>query len=223
MTGAVVTFDLFSALLDSRAGGAAALDGLARDRGWEVVGSQLYDAWDPRNKAAQRDCRVWEPWRVPARRAMAAAYDSLALAGDPAEAVEVLVASMSEWPLWPDVATGLPAVREAGWRPGLLSSVDDDLFLSTAAADLVDHDVALSAERLGVYKPHAEAYRRAVELLDAPVHVPTSARDVRGALEAGIRVVRMRRPGHHLDPDGPTPDHEVDSTHDLPALLTTLA
>jgi FMN phosphatase YigB (HAD superfamily) len=153
---------------------------------------------------------------------MAAVYADLDLDGDPAEAVVVLATSMSEWPLWPDVATGLPAVRQAGWRPGLLSSVDDALFLSTAAAGLVDHDVALTSERLGAYKPHAEVYRQAVELLGDPVHVPTSARDVRGALEAGIRVVRMRRPGHHLDAGGPTPDHEVDSTHDLPAVLATL-
>ncbi|WP_432477281.1 HAD family hydrolase [Nocardioides sp. GXQ0305] len=222
MTAPVVTFDLFSALIDSRTGGSAALDELAHGRGWEVVGSQLYDAWDPRNKAAQRDCRDWVPWRVPARRAMTGAYEALALEGDPAEAVEVLAASMPGWPLWPDVATGLPLVREAGWRPGLLSSVDDDLFLSTAAAPLVDHEVALTSERLGVYKPHAAVYQQAVDLLGAPVHVPTSARDVRGALEAGIRVVRLRRPGHDLDPDGPRPHHEVDSTHDLPAALATL-
>ena len=129
---------------------------------------------------------------------------------------------MPDWPLWPDVATGLPEVRRAGWRPGLLSSVDDDLFLSTAAAALVDHDVALTSERLGVYKPHAAVYHRAVELLGSPVHVPTSARDVRGALEAGIPVVRMRRPGHEVDPDGPQPDHEVGSTHELPGVLATL-
>ncbi len=222
MTGRVVTFDLFSALLDSRSGGSAALDRLARARGWDVDGTQLYDAWDPRNKAAQRRCREWQPWRVPAGRAMAEAYDSLALRGDPAQAVEALVASMPDWPLWPDVATGLPEVRRAGWRPGLLSSVDDHLFLSTAAASLVDHDVALTSERLGVYKPHAAVYHRAVELLGSPVHVPTSARDVRGALEAGIPVVRMRRPGHEVDPDGPQPDHEVGSTHELPGVLATL-
>lgn len=218
----VVTFDLFSALLDSRTGGSSALDALARSRDWEVLGTQLYDAWDPRNKAAQRDCRVWQPWRVPAGRAMAAAYDSLRLAGDPAEAVEALVASMPRWPLWPDAEAGLPAVREAGWRTGLLSSVDDDLFLATAAAPLVDHEVALTSERLGFYKPHPEVYRAAVDLLGTPVHVPTSGRDVRGALEAGIRVVRLRRPGHELDPDGPVPDHEVDSIPDLPAALARL-
>ena len=222
MTAPVVTFDLFSALLDSRSGGSAALDALARNRGWEVAGTELYDAWDPRNKAAQRDCGEWQPWRVPAGRAMTEAYASLGLGGDPGEAVEALVASMPDWPLWPDVEAGMPHVREAGWRPGLLSSVDDDLFLGTAAAPLVDHDVALTSERLGVYKPHAAVYRAAVELLGSPVHVPTSARDVRGALEAGIRVVRMRRPGHEIDPDGPRPDREVDSVRELAAVLTTL-
>jgi len=218
----VVTFDLFSALLDSRSGGSAALDALARDRGWEVTGTRLYDAWDPRNKAAQRDCDGWQPWRVPAARAMSAAYATLGLEGDPAEAVAALTDSMPDWPLWPDVEAGMPQVREAGWRPGLLSSVDDDLFLGTAAAPLVDHDVALTSERLKVYKPHPEVYRSAVELLGSPVHVPTSARDVRGALEAGIRVVRMRRPGHELDPDGPRPDREVGSVAELADVLATL-
>ncbi len=222
MSGRVVTFDLFSALIDSRSGGSAALDVLAHDRGWEVVGTQLYDAWDPRNKAAQRDCGAWQPWVVPARKAMAEAYDSLALDGEPDDAVAALVASMPDWPLWPDVADGMPLVREAGWRPGLLSSVDDELFRSTAAADLVDHDVALTSERLGVYKPHPEVYRAAVDLLGDPVHVPSSARDVRGALEAGIRVVRLRRPVHALDPHGPAPDHEIDSVAELPAVLAAL-
>lgn len=218
----VVTFDLFSALLDSRTGGSAALDALAQDRGWPVVGTQLYDAWDPRHKAAQRDCAEWEPWRGPAGRALAAAYASLGLDGDPAEGVEVLVASLPEWPLWPDVREGLPLLSDR-WRVGLLSNVDDDLFAVTAAADLVEPGLALTSERLRVYKPSPEIYHRAVEALGSPVHVATSARDVRGALEAGIPVVRLRRPGHDLDPDGPTPDHEVTSTYDLPEALADLA
>jgi 2-haloacid dehalogenase len=169
----VVTFDLFSALIDSRSGGSAAFEALAQAHLWPVSWLQLYDAWDPRNKAAQRDCAGWEPWRGPAGRAGAAAYASLGLDGDPDEGVEALVRSMPEWPLWPDVPVGLPALREE-WRIGLLSSVDDDLFASTAAA-LVDHDVALTSERLGVYKPHAAMYRRAVAELGPLVHVATSA------------------------------------------------
>ncbi len=214
----VVTFDLFSALIDSRSGGSAALDALARAHDWRVSGLQLYDAWDPRNKAAQRDCAAWEPWRGPAGRALAAAYAHLGLVGEPAEGVEALVRSMPEWPLWPDVPAGLTALRDE-WRVGLLSSVDDDLFASTAAAPLLDDDVALTSERLGVYKPHAAIYRRAAGEYGPLVHVATSARDVRGALEAGIPTVRLQRPGHELDADGPRPTYEVASTVALPEML----
>jgi 2-haloacid dehalogenase len=218
VTRPVVTFDLFSALVDSRTGGAAALGELARRHGWEATGEQLYDAWDPRNKAAQRDCPRWAPWRVPARQAVVAAYAEVGVVGDPDEALEVLVGSMPDWPLWPDVPEGLTALA-GSVRVGLLSNVDDALFARTAASSLVDAEVALTSERLGAYKPQPEIYVRARERLGDVVHVPTSARDVRGALEAGIPVVRLRRPGHELDPDGPRPEHEVDSIDEIAELL----
>lgn len=217
----LLTFDLFSALIDSRTGGSAALASLAERHAWPVDGEQLYDAWDPRNKAAQGSAGRdggWAPWRATARSAMADAYRTLGVPGDPDEGVEALVASLPAWPLWPDVADGLPALA-AHARVGLLSNVDDELFASSAAAPLVDHDVALTSERLGVAKPHPEIYRRAVAEYGPLVHVATSARDVRGALQAGIPVIRLARPGHDLDPDGPTPPWTVDSVHDLPALL----
>ena len=47
----------------------------------------------------------------------------------------------------------------------------------------------------------------------------TSARDVRGALEAGITVVRLRRPGHELDPAGPAPRDEASDVRGVAALL----
>jgi 2-haloalkanoic acid dehalogenase type II len=217
----VVTFDLFSALIDSRTGGSAAFARLARARSWPVTGEALYDAWDPLNKAAQRDCVTWVPWREPASRAVERAYADLDLAGDAAADVEVLVSSLPDWPLWPDVAAGLPRLAESV-RVGLLSNVDDELFARTAAAPLVDPAAALTSQRLRAYKPHPEIYLRARERLPAMVHVATSARDVRGALEAGIPVVRLRRPGHELDPDGPRPAYEVDTVDDLPQVLAAL-
>jgi 2-haloalkanoic acid dehalogenase type II len=214
----VVTFDLFSALLDSRSGGAAALDELSRSRGWSVRGGELYDAWDGRNKAAQRDAARWVPWREPATTALAATYADLGLAGDAAADVESLVASLPSWPLWPDVAAGLPRLAES-YRIGLLSNVDDDLFTRTAAAPLVDPAAALTSQQLGAYKPHPAIYRRARERFPALVHVATSARDVRGALEAGLPVVRLRRPGHELDPAGPRPTYEAGSVDELARAL----
>lgn len=218
----VVTFDLFSALLDSRAGGCAAFDQLAGSRGWAVSGEALYDRWDAHNKAAQRDCTGWVPWRDPAAAALRRTYAELDVVGAVPDDLEVLVNSMADWPLWPDVAPGLPLVA-AGHRIGLLSNVDDEVFARTAAAPLVDADVALTSQRLQAYKPHAAIYLRARDSLGSMVHVAASARDVRGALEAGIPVVRLRRPGHELDPDGPAPTHEVDAVADLAPVITSLA
>jgi 2-haloacid dehalogenase len=224
----VVTFDLFSALLDSRSGGAAAFAGVARARGWPVDGETIYHRWDALNKAAQRDCASWVPFRELARGALEAAYAALGVRGSAADDIDDLIESMPDWPLWPDVAEHLPRWADdggvAGYRIGLLSNVDDDIFRSTRAATVVDPEVAMTSQRLGVYKPDQRIYTRARDQLGpGMVHVATSARDVRGALEAGCAMVRLRRPGHGLDPQAPAPPYEVDDVRDLPALLTEMA
>jgi 2-haloacid dehalogenase len=203
----LVTFDLFSALIDSRTGGSAAFAEIARDHGWEVDGSELYDRWDAANKASQRDLAAWVPFAEHCRRALAATYVGLRRAADADDDTERLLATVGDWPLWPDVAEGLPLVAERR-RVGVLSNVDDAVFARTRVAALVPDDGVLTSERLRAYKPAREFYERARTAAGgALTHVASSARDVRGALEAGIDVVRLRRPGHALDPDGPRPDH----------------
>jgi len=221
----LVTFDLFSALIDSRTGGSAALGALAAEHGWDVAGIDLYDDWDARNKASQKDVPhgdglPWVPFAEHCRRALAGTYAARGLSADAAADVEVLLASLPEWPLWPDVAAALPEVGRTH-RVGILSNVDDELFGRTRAAALVDDDAVLTSERLRAYKPHAELYLRARDA-DVAVHVPASARDTRGALEAGLTVVRVGRPGHRVDPAGPQPQHEVDSLAALPGVLARL-
>jgi 2-haloacid dehalogenase len=215
----LVTFDLFSALIDSRMGASAVLDGLAHARGWPVDGGTLYDVWDARNKASQRDLPTWVPFAEHCRRALAEAYAELDLPGHADEDVVVLLRSVADWPLWTDVAEGLPALA-AQHRIGILSNVDDDVFARTRVAELIDDAAVLTSERLGAYKPAPEIYRRARDRAGGDlVHVASSARDVRGALEAGIEVIRLRRPGHALDPTGPRPEREAGDLTELAALL----
>lgn len=215
----LVTFDLFSALVDSRTGGSAVLGRLAADRGWAVDGGRLYDEWDRRNKASQRDEPEWVPFAEHCRRALAAAYADLGLDGDAAADARLLNESVGEWPLWPDVAAQLPEFA-ATHRVGVLSNVDDAIFARTRVAPLVDDSAVLTSERLRAYKPARELYARAVERAGGELtHVATSARDVRGALEAGIAVVRLRRPGHDLDPAGPAPRDEATDIRGVAALL----
>jgi 2-haloacid dehalogenase len=109
------------------------------------------------------------------------------------------------WPLWPDVAEGLPALARTN-RVGILSNVDDDVFARTAVAGLVADGDVLTSERLRAYKPHPDIYQRARERAGGELlHVATSARDVRGAIEAGIEVIQLRRPGHEIHPSGLRP------------------
>lgn len=216
----VVTFDLFSALIDSRTGAASALQQTADSRGWPVTGAELYDVWDRHNKELQRNCRDWVPYRDLAAAAMAGAYEDLGLRGDPSGDAVELMATVSDWPLWPDVEEGLALLHEH-YRVGLLSNVDTVLFARTRAYPLVDATVAMTSEKLRAYKPDARIYHRARDELSGVgpmVHVASSARDVRGALQAGVSMVRLRREGHALDPEGPTPAHEagtVAELHDL--------
>ena len=215
----LVTFDLFSALIDARMGASAVLDGLARARGWPVDGGVLYDAWDVRNKASQRDPTDWVPFAEHCRRALAGAYAELGLTGDADADVVVLLRSVADWPLWPDVADQLPRLA-ARHRVGVLSNVDDDVFARTQVAQLVADDDVLTSERLRAYKPHPDIYRRARERAGGELlHVATSARDVRGATEAGIDVIRLRRPGHQLDPAGPAPAAEASDLEQVADLL----
>lgn len=211
---AVVTFDLFSALIDSRSGAGLALDRLAAERGWEVGGHAVYDAWDRRHKEAQRACLEWVPFDELARAALEAAYRELRLDGDAGEDLDRVLDSLPDWPLWDDVATVLPVLAQR-YRIGLLSNVDDRHFRRTAASGYVDPELAMTSERLRAYKPRPAIYRRARATLGRMVHVASSARDVRGSLEAGIAVVRLRRPGHELDPAGPRPSSEVGGLADL--------
>jgi 2-haloacid dehalogenase len=215
----LVTFDLFSALVDSRTGGSAVLGRLAADRGWEVDGERLYDEWDRRNKASQRDEPEWVPFAEHCRRALVATYAGLGLDGEATADARLLNESVAEWPLWPDVASQLPELGQR-YRVGVLSNVDDAIFARTAVAPLVDDAAVLTSERLRAYKPAPELYHRARERADGDLtHVATSARDVRGALEAGIRVVRLRRPGHQLDLAGPAPRDEANDVRGVAALL----
>lgn len=220
-----VTFDLFSALLDSRHGGSATFDRMAIERGWGVAGEDVYDHWDRLNKAGQGGQATasgrWLTYRDIAQAALAETYADLALAGEPDGDADVVIDEMADWPLWPAVADELPAL--SGYRVGLLSNVDDDIVANTAAAALIDPELWLTSQRLGAYKPSERIYTEARRVIGPLVHVATSARDVRGALEAGLPVVRLRRPGHELDPAGPRPPLVADAIAELPGLVAEAA
>jgi 2-haloacid dehalogenase len=218
----LVTFDLFSALLDSRTGASVFFDRLAGQRGWSRPGTEVYDDWDRRNKQLQRDVVGWRSFRQLSADALAGTYATLGLTGNPQQDAAGLLASAGTWPMWPDVTEGLRSVGRQH-RVGILSNVDGEVFIRTPVAPLIDDDYVLTSERLHAYKPSPVIYHRARDAARGAryVHVATSVRDVRGGLEAAIDVIRLIRPGHSAPDGGPAPRHVASSLSDVADLLTT--
>lgn len=225
MTVATLTFDVFSALTDSRSGGAAHLAAHAARRGWPRSGEEIYDRWDALNKELHRTIGSWMSFADLSAHAMGAALAELRLPTAEAPRVsEELLESMVDWPLWPDVTAG--SLRTLGrWRLGLLTNMDDHLLAGTAVMRLgsFESDLVVTSQRVQAYKPAALMYGRAAELLGPFVHVASSARDVRGALSAKVRCIRLARPGHALDPAGPAPRWTVTVIASLPEAITLAA
>lgn len=219
----VVTFDLFSALIDSRRGAGAAFTEIGAGHGWSMPGEEVYDVWDRYNKDLQRrtDAGARVTFRALSLDALRLAYDELGLRGRPEADLDLLWRSVARWPLWGDAEDGVSAVA-ARVPVGILSNVDDELAVTTRAYRLVDPRWVLSSEGLGAFKPSPAIYLRALRAAPGLVHVAASARDVRGALEAGIPTIRLARPGHRVDPEGPPPAIEVSDARDLPAALAQL-
>lgn len=216
----IVTFDVFSALIDSRAGGSAHFGTLGAERGWTVAGREVYDAWDWTNKAAHASEQQWRTFAEIAADALGDAYRQLGLAGDARADTAPLLDSMAGWPLWPDSPEMVDAVRAVA-RIGLLSNIDDAVLARTRVCDLpVEPALAVTSEQLRAYKPAALFYDRARERLGRFVHVASSARDVRGSLEAGLGVVRLVRDGHRLEPAAPAPSREATTADELRAAVT---
>jgi 2-haloacid dehalogenase len=217
----VVTFDVFSALIDSRTGGSRFLSGLLEQRGWAGAPTDLFDQWDSLNKGLHRAQREPATFRDLSVLALQRTYAS---AGLPADGVvqdaDALLASMADWPLWPDVSE--PSLRALPVDDlGLLSNIDDDLLGTTRVARLGVFDPAyvVTSERLGAFKPSGTFYERAAQRLGDFTHIASSARDVRGALSAGIDTIRLARPGHQVDPDGPVPTRTASGISELQQLL----
>jgi 2-haloacid dehalogenase len=215
-----VSFDVYSALIDSRRGAGRTFDVVSEARGWPRDGEELYVGWDARNKALHAQADGSETFRVLATRAMADLLTELGVEDDASAVTDAVLADAGSWPTWPDVTEGLTAVA-AEHSIALLSNIDDDILALTRFG--VDVPLWITSERAGSFKPSRGIYDFArTELGDDLVHVPASGRDVRGSLEAGLRIVRVVRPGYQVDPSGPRPEHEIDDLRELPSLLRTL-
>jgi len=126
---------------------------------------------------------------------------------------------------FPEVPQVLRRLKEAGFVTAILSNGSPAMLADAVAGaklgSLLDH--VLSVEEVGVFKPHARVYRLAVDRLGVPASAiafqSSNAWDAYAASAFGMRVVWCNRYGQRRERLPGTPDREIRSLAELPALL----
>jgi 2-haloacid dehalogenase len=217
MTDRWATFDCYGTLIDWHGGIRSVIERL-----WPGVDSERllrrHQAIEPLVQE-DRDMTYRE---VLARtlRAMAAVEDL------PLESADAyaLSESLPEWPPFPEVPPALQALRQSGWRLGILSNTDPELLAASIQQIGVPIDVLVTAKEAGSYKPALGHWQRFFELSGADraryVHVGASAfHDLAAVERLGLPGVWINR---LAEQSGVPRAAELSDLSDLPETLNGL-
>jgi 2-haloacid dehalogenase len=191
-----LVFDVFGTLVDWRSGIAEAF----RASGAAGDAEELADAWRARYRPILAEVNDGaRPWGDFDELHLATLDDLLAERGMdlPGAARRRLVSAWHRLDPWPDVRTGLDALRRQRIA-ATLSNGHLALLVDLARHGDLRFDCLLSAELARAYKPAAEAYRTAARLLGMEpgelMLVAAHPWDLQGAREAGLRTAFLDCP-----------------------------
>jgi 2-haloacid dehalogenase len=186
-----LTFDCYGTIADWNSCMLSALEPVAGAQAEALLGA--YHRAESILEAAPQ----WRPYRdvLTDGLALAAQRSGVALADGASGA---LVAAWPGMQIFPDVAEALTDLVRSGWRLGVLTNCDDDLFASTAAKLPVPAEVVVTAEQVRSYKPDLAHFRKFAELTGATpaswIHVANSwVHDILPASRMGLRSVWVDR------------------------------
>jgi 2-haloalkanoic acid dehalogenase type II len=146
----IVTFDCYGTLVDWEGGithafiEAAAEDGIRLGRE-EILA--MHTAIEP--KVESEPFRTYRDVLTETARRMALEFG---WAIDHPKA-RFLVESLPDWHVFHDTAPSLKRLRDAGYRLGILSNVDNDLLCETMRGFDVGIELVITAEQVQSYKP----------------------------------------------------------------------
>jgi 2-haloacid dehalogenase len=128
---------------------------------------------------------------------------------------------------FPEVREVLLSLRQSGFTTAILSNGSPAmLHAAVSGAGLTGlFDVVLSADAVGVFKTHPKVYQYALDELGVPASAvsfqSSNGWDAYAASDFGMRVVWCNRYGQQRERLPGSPDHEIRTLAELPALLTT--
>jgi len=126
---------------------------------------------------------------------------------------------------FPEVPDVLGRLKAAGLRTAILSNGSPAMLDAAVKAAKLETllDEVLSVEEVGVYKPHPKVYQRTADRLGIPVSAisfqSSNAWDAFAASAFGMQVVWCNRYGQRRERLPGSPDREIRSLAELPALV----
>ena len=127
--------------------------------------------------------------------------------------------------VFPEVPGVLRALRKVGFRTAILSNGSPAMLQAVVAGAGITElfDAVLSADAVGTYKTHPKVYQYALDQLGVPASAvsfqSSNAWDAHAASDFGMRVVWCNRYGQPRERLPGSPDHEIQTLAELPALL----
>jgi 2-haloalkanoic acid dehalogenase type II len=202
----IVTFDCYGTLIDWETGIAEA---------FRIAGSQL-DRDELLRRYAEVEPQVEGERYRPYRDVLA--ETARRISGDDGV---FLADSLPDWKPFPDTNAALERLRDAGYRLGILSNVDDDLLAATRRHFTVDFDLIVTAQQVRSYKPapgHFEAARAFISDARWLHAAQSNFHDIAPATMLGIDNVWVNR---HAHSGGVKPTWEVRDLTALADMLTS--
>jgi 2-haloacid dehalogenase len=126
---------------------------------------------------------------------------------------------------FPEVSGVLARLKATGIRTAILSNGSPAMLDAAVKAAKLETllDAVLSVEEVGVYKPHPRVYQLAVDRLGIPASAisfqSSNAWDAYAASAFGMQVVWCNRYGQRRERLPGSPDREIKSLAELPALV----
>ncbi len=126
---------------------------------------------------------------------------------------------------FPEVPAMLQKLRSAGMKTAILSNGSPTMLTAAiSGANLTNLlDASLSVESVGVFKPHPSVYQLAVDKLGVPAgricFLSSNGWDAAGAAAFGFRVVWVNRANMPEERLPGTPERQIRTLAELPALL----
>jgi len=222
----LITFDCYGTLIDWETGMLAALRPLFCRNGNIIPDAKLLELYG--EAEAEIEAGRYQRYRTVLSETVQAMGRQVGVKVTSEDGWQ-FAASVALWELFPDTVACLQALAR-GYKLGIISNIDDDLFAGTQRKLGVKFDLIVTAEQVQSYKPSLrnfqEALRRSGLPKDEVLHAGQSVyHDIVPASFLGIANVWVNRPSIRpgagaAKPSSAQPQFEVHNLSELLALMT---